>query len=474
MTDTAAYDRILEAQLGLLEQAVDEVDKICAAKDQLAQRLQEVQDFLKADKAEKMGGLQKLESSIRLDLADTTARVTAALDQWQDADDDVGDADEEGDGDAERETTPLWQARKILDEAPATLDKLREARAQAYAAFQSIRQWSVADLDDRDLKQAAGRYRTLLTEIRKSPVPWKAFERELHGRGEQLFTRYLELLGGMAVRGFAADKELADERQELIRLMVQPFWSQTPPSLRVPNLLTRTEHVQLGYVDWNLWVLPLVGREAGIHAIKSPGGFTTEVPLELLALCADVFAMYVVGPSYAAATIYLELDPEGGEVGSVTDPVRAEVILRMLPEMAEAEPHRDYLQRRASELRASWATVRAALEAPQVVVDDEYATAVLFLGELRDKYSDLAFESAKLGDVVTNSEQLADEAKPLAGVLRDPRSLLAAMWLARLANPGRSKVIHARAREVATKSRQGPVPARATTPDPLHVGRVGR
>ncbi|HEY5785387.1 MAG TPA: hypothetical protein VIT65_11475 [Microlunatus sp.] len=470
MTDSVPYDRILEARLGLLEQAVDEVDKICDAKDQLARRLQEVQDFLKADK----GVLRKFESSIRTHLTDTGTRVKAALEEEsEDADEDF-EATADADPDADvRVRSPLQQARTILDDAQDTLDRLREARVEAYSALQSIRQWSVADLDDHDLKQSAGRYRQLLTDIRKSPVPWKAFERELHGRGEQLFTRYLELLGGMAVRGFAADKELADERQALVQLMVQPFWSQSPPSLRVPNLLTRTEHVQLGYVDWNLWVLPLVGREAGIHAINS-GRFNTDIPTNLLILCADVFAMYVVGPSYAAATIYLELDPEGGESGSVPDPVRAEVMMRMLPEMAEAGVHRDYLGKRAAELRASWTGVRTALGAPEVILDPECETAERFLAELRERYSDLAFPIRKLSDVVANSQQLADENESLTGVLRDPRSLLAAMWLARLANPGTSRLIHTRAREVATQSRPSAATASLSARDSRLYSRVIR
>jgi hypothetical protein len=444
MTDEVTYDRILEARLGLLEQALDEVDKVCAAKEELAERFREVQEFLKTDK----GQLRRFESSIRTNLSDTDTRVRAALEEWEDADDELSPA-ENAEDDARGES-PLRQSQAILEEARDTLDKMRDARGAAYAAFQSIRQWSVADLDDRDLKQAAARYRGLLSEIRRSEVPWKAFERELHGRGEQLFTRYFELLSGMAVRGFAADKELADERQELVQLMVQPFWSEKPPSLRVPNLLTRTEHVQLGYVDWNLWVLPLVGREAGIHAMKS-GVFAADVPRGMETLCADVFAMYVVGPSYVAATIYLELDPEGGEAGSVSDPVRAEVMLHMLPLMADDGPNRDYLEKRAAELRASWAVTRTVLAAPDVVVDEEYSASERFLHELRKEYPDLAFPMQKLADVLKNSEQLAGEGMPLDGVLRDPRSLLAAMWLARLANPRKSRLIHKRAREVATR-----------------------
>ncbi|ONI83126.1 hypothetical protein ALI144C_16605 [Actinosynnema sp. ALI-1.44] len=107
-----------------------------------------------------------------------------------------------------------------VKKALALVDELIEFRHSAYGSFQDVRRWTVADLEVGALSTAVSDYQQLINDIHKAANPWQRYHTELPQHGQELFTRYLEPLAGMAVRGFGLDeKVMAEVGSQLQRLM---------------------------------------------------------------------------------------------------------------------------------------------------------------------------------------------------------------------------------------------------------------
>jgi hypothetical protein len=435
-----SLDPILEARLDLLDQALAEVEEIRKAMAVQRDSLKNIDEFLRPD-----GTLSGFRRNLWFRLSDAITRLQGpprALDAEP-----ADKADRE-----EQDEDPQLQALRFVKEAHDMLTELETARSRASKTFQGIRRWSVADLKERQLSVAASHFKSLIDGIRNHPQPWQAYEQQLRGRGEQLFTAYLELLSSISVRGFGVDTELTKDRMQLLSLLLAPKGqTEELPKFPAPNLLTRTEHVQLGYLDWSLWALPLMARQAGLDLIKA-NIFNTEIPERLRTLCADVYAVYALGPSYPCAVIYLELDPDGTAVDGVSDPVRAEVLLKVLPELG-SDVERPELQRRADQLRDAWQEARTAVRAPDVDLSgDDDNLVEKFLDELRRRYSEIGYRYRSFSIPLAWAQHLAAEksvALP-AGILQTP-DLLIAMWIGRLDHPERRREIYKRAQELAAR-----------------------
>jgi hypothetical protein len=453
-------DPILEARLDLLEQALAEVDKILYAMIDQRERLEQIQLFLTGE-----GGLKQIRKKLWTSVMDALNRIEGpplvADDLMEeDLEDDTGDGDT---GWSEQDHSRL-QAVALLNTALQQLNELEQARHDARKHFQEIQQWSVAGLVEEQLDAAARQYRSMVDLIRRAPDPWQAYEQQLRGRGEQLFTAYLDLLSSMAVRDVGIiDDRLAKDRKELLKLLKPRGYLSELPNFPAPNLLTGTEHVQLGYFGWSLWALPLIARHAGLDLIKRDV-FSTEIPDRLQILCADAFALYTMGPSYACAAIYLELDPDDATSDGISDAIRAEVLLDGLPKLGD-DPERRVLESRAEQLRNAWNRARAAVHGEEVsLAEDDQKIVDRFLDELRGPYNEMAYSMRGLAHPVALAEELA--AAPPVGP--DPgmppiRDLLIAMWWGRLDHPGYCPKIHQRARDIASRaaSALGPLQRRS-------------
>jgi hypothetical protein len=460
-SDGSSLDPILEARLELLDQVLAEVEKVRKAMADQRTCLEKVSAFLGDD-----GRLTQLRRDLWTRLTDAETRLTGppeesfdpGVERWKSAGA-IDGAAHSVDSSAVSAGSSRREALQFIKDAKELVGQLGSARAQTFSLFQEVKRWSVVGLADPQLGSAARNYRRFLQEIRRSSQPWQTYETQLRGRGEQLFTRYLEILGSMAVRDFGVDRELVEDRQTLINLLLSPVSSYSePPKLRIPNLLTGTEHVQLGYSNWSLWALPLVGRVAGLHLITSET-FTTVIPRRLHTPCADIFATYALGPSYPCAAIFLELDPGKATGNSVSDAVRAEHLFRTLPELGGDSEQRT-LQWCADTLRANWNTARAAVDANETAFpQNDYALADDFLDELRSEYGELAYDLRFLANPVNLGEVLAaeEEPSPQSGS-QTIRDILAAMWLGRLGHPERTRVIYERAKTLAANSAGGPGP----------------
>ncbi len=434
----ARLDLILSIRLDLLEQALDEVEKVIVAMGDQRQRLDDVEQCLGPK-----GHIVNREKAVKTAVGDAINRLEIVLD---------GDSLELESDDANR----LQDALERLSAVKDAIDLLATDRVAAHKSFQDVSRWSVAGLADMELAEAADEYRKLLDEIRDDPQPWQRYETELRGRGQKLFTRYLELLGGMAVRGFGIEGDMVGDAQALYRLLLQPLGraAQGARPQRSLYLPMRTRHIPLGYLHWSLWALPLVGRSAGEHVLDK-STFHTPIDDRRKLFCADAYALYVLGPSYAHAALFLELDPDDASHDDapdqlLPDSLRAQALLEQLPKLDENAE--DELTEIAGRLAEPWGQARRALGVGDVTVDEADRKVVdRFLDEVRQSYPEIAYDTRWLNEAQQLGAKLAGSESLDAVAANHPRDLVTAVWLARVEHPARARHLHERAEELARR-----------------------
>jgi hypothetical protein len=189
-----------------------------------------------------------------------------------------------------------------------------------------------------------------------------------------VFIEYVDFLGGLTVRDTGLDDLVCD----MTEAVLGRFKSLTKRSLPLPgrqaalgNVLNSV--VLLGFPEWSIWGIPLVGHEVGLAYIKegnypelsqlinkflpkasaaeteqnsaesgpaqrvSPG-WSEEVVEQLV---ADAFATYTLGPAYACAALLLRLNPRHDEPTHPDRPRdidRARVIIMMLKAQRRSAP----------------------------------------------------------------------------------------------------------------------------------------
>jgi hypothetical protein len=455
--EPSSLDPILEARLDLLLQVLNEVRDIRNERSAHKQRLDALDQFLKPG-----GDLQKLRNLVLVNVRDAKTRVEVVVGS-NNGDEDVNDTR----GDEEEDPGDIESTFKILERLDKLVNSDWEAkRREAYGNFGPLQEWSIAGLDETRLKDAMDLYDTAYWEIRNSRQPWTKYEEQMRNRGEQLFYAYRELLGSIAVRGIRIIDELAADRKGLLNLLLKPLDSaQDLPQLPAPNLLTRSEHVQLGYLGWSLWAMPLLGREAGLHLIRQDTFRSAQIASAHHVICADTYAAYVLGPSYVAAALFLELDPDGSSIGDApSDPVRAELLLDLLPELA-AGPQRDAVTRFTDRLRDAWQQARVAIGAPEIVVSDEvYEVTRKFRAAVDQKYPEGPYDMGNLSNRVEEAQAFA-EGRQRVGT-GAPRDVLVSMWWARVHGLGDCATIDRTARNSMS-------PGSSSAPNPAKAGSVG-
>ena len=434
----AVLDPILSMRVGLLEQALEEVKRISEAMKEQRQRLDEVEQRLKP------GGLL---SGPEMDLIEALAEAEQKLNVVLRPDRDWHPVVEAMSGPVEGLSEDiakrLWAALTAISiDARDAYEKLYQGRRSAYSSFEDVRRWSIAGLAGRELAVATGEYGRLLREIRESPTPWRRYQQELHGRGKKLFTGYLELLGRMAVRGLEPDAIRRAGDHALVELLWPRDVPEHPASQPRSPFLMGTQHLLLGYPEWNLWTLPLDGRPIAEKLIDN-GTFTTTIPSRLRALCADVYLLHVLGPSYAFAAIFIGLDPYPPRGTRLPDLVRAGVLIDRMAQLHESEPHRQSLARLAAQLEEPWSQARDAFGGTTTALAPREQQVIdAFFAELRTDRTYAAYDASRLSDAETLSNQLVVGGQAPDAQRPSLRNLLTAMWLARLQHPDQTVKIH--------------------------------
>ena len=442
-------DLILRTRLDVLEQAVEETYAIIDARNEQQQRLAQVEESLGP-----RGRLSRWENRTRTAVEDAIHRLSLVLVGSMNAAPGDLDQDDEDEDDEDRQLQK--EALSLLYRARPYLEQLVRDRNDVHDQLQELRRWSVAGLENKELTEAAGEYDQLLKQIRESPNPWQRYDEELRGRGQLLFTRYLELLGGMAIRGVAHEMHEMGDMQTLMKLLLRPLGREVntalpPRSLYVP---LGTRHAPLGYADWGLWALPLVGRTVGEFLLEHGTAFRTSVERRLRVVCADIYALYVVGPAYVHAAVFLELDPDDGDTSpdEPSEAYRAEILLQMLPRLDEAA--REDLTEIRDAIAVPWQQARRAAgdsARPTEIRPDDLGVVEEFLTELQTRHRPLGYDTKWLSDARRNGERLTAGGDALDDMALHPRDLITALWLARLDAPDRARLLHDNARRVSSR-----------------------
>jgi hypothetical protein len=451
-------DLILETRLDVLAQAVEEVSGVIQAMTDQRDRLAEVEGFLSDE-----GTLFQAEGKLGVHIGDIESRLSSlqrspthpaagprriALERPRPAQ-----------PDSERQRL-LREMRQRAGRAKREIGELAEERRKAYSSFQDVRRWSVAGLADTALDEAVRDYERLIQEIRKAENPWRRYQAEMPRRGHELFSLYLELLAGMAVRGFGLDTTVVSDADALRETLVEALPRQNKPTGRERSPLALMSslggrHMPLGYPEWSLWALPLVGRSVGqlVAASRLPAS----VDNRLRVICADLYAQYVLGPSYLHAAIFLEFDPSSDPPmpDVPIDSLRAALLLQKLCDSYDGA-HRQILEDIAMPVDREWRRVRAAVGGHEPVLDaNGYEVVDGFLESVKEEFPEIAFPADDLDDLADASRDLTVAVGPAEERLRVPsmsrRMLLSAMWLARLKNPSQARLIHKRAKAVSEK-----------------------
>ena len=170
---------------------------------------------------------------------------------------------------------------------------------------------------------------------------WASYSSEIAPKADELFTEYLDLIGGVAIRELGLRIGALEEvchldelcaladwhaRTELLRCV---GWKDDDPALILPARDMRGEAgwpiVRFGFGYWSIWGMPLEGHEFGKVVTRrenAPLGQFADYAKELGSsglriLIADVIATWAEGPAYACALYFLGLAPND----RVVDPV---------------------------------------------------------------------------------------------------------------------------------------------------------
>lgn len=465
--DGQPLDLILETRLDVLAQAVGEVKGVMEAMEVQRHRLSDVEQFLKPSgtlsgaENEMLTHLGYARTQLGVLLRESTRQAAPNVPRLIEPERAPVSRPESG------RDQRLHQVLELVQNAEKELESATASRKEAYGSFQDVRRWSVAGLADTAIKDAVRDYQRFIDEIRRAREPWRRYQDEMSGRGHELFTRYLELLAGMAVRGFGLDANIMGDVDALIQQLMEPLddGDKPPQQQRSPLALMGSlgrRHVPLGYPEWSLWALPLVGRTVGELVV--PQFIQGDIDKRLRILCADLYAQYVLGPSYLHAAVFLEFDPspEPAIPDAPPDSLRAALLLEKLPELAGGH-YREVIGQIAEPVAREWNRARHAVGGAEPALDDATRTAVEdFLAGLAAEYPDVAYDVRYVEETAESGRLLASEPRPGSAEQEEPpklvmRDLISAMWLARLERPDKARLIHERAKIVAQRGR---VPSR--------------
>jgi hypothetical protein len=173
---------------------------------------------------------------------------------------------------------------------------------------------------------------------------WKEFDAMVELLVRPLFTEYVDFVSGLAIRDNALDDRICSMTDELLEELYEGHLggSLVVPANRAALGQILQSVIKLGFPEWTVWGIPLVGHEVGLKVpltnvqlaelLEEDKGYEMRPGLRAN-LLADIFATYTLGLCHAHAVIRLRLqqfrdsplDPD-----QPRDADRARVILAVL------------------------------------------------------------------------------------------------------------------------------------------------
>jgi hypothetical protein len=136
-------------------------------------------------------------------------------------------------------------------------------------------------------------------------------------RVEALFSEYVELLRGIALRhaGFGDEDSqlrdlftIADRMPSIWSVRGWSWQSVSVPSLTECKEPTEASVLRIGFPEWTVWALPFV-QNAFAHVFIKKETLATGGGSDEVITLADALATTATGPAYACAALLLRLDP---------------------------------------------------------------------------------------------------------------------------------------------------------------------
>jgi tetratricopeptide (TPR) repeat protein len=221
----------------------------------------------------------------------------------------------------------------------------------------------------RDKLEAAREARDQTEAERLMQKAWAEYTTTVYRKSESLFSEYVDLLGGLALRDIGFDKDISRLGDELVRKWAPRLdvsWdSLTIPARQESPTTTPARIIRLGFPEWTIWALPLTAHEFGHLAISqnkelreliAHGEPDEQTKSHRQEYAADAIATYVMGPAYACAAILLRFDPLSAYMDHGDQPApakRAHVVFRTLEWMDRANIDRVF-EKIIAQLRKEW------------------------------------------------------------------------------------------------------------------------
>lgn len=283
---------------------------------------------------------------------------------------------------------------------------------------------------------------------------WQEYWQAIYLPSLELFGDYVDIARGLATRDYKFDDEICRLADDLISR-----WNLQGVSLTIPVKYealekTVTRIVRLSHRDWTAWALPMVAREVSyvIHSKENAGEKINNYIAEqviaganethLRDYLADIFATYVMGPSYGYAAVYLRFDPISASHAHsphAPDVRRAEVIFRMLEWVSKNKMKDDPYIDTYQSLQAEWQNVMRQAGRMELLTPEETQQIAGWVAALADQ----VYSQDSVG-LMYPAVQWERAIELLDGFLEDHtfsrvnktsddlRSVLNAAWLVRL------------------------------------------
>lgn len=197
----------------------------------------------------------------------------------------------------------------------------------------------------------------------KDREAWEEFKK-VRLKSRNLFSEYVDLLGGLALRDIGFDEGACQLADELFRSYTL---GERNELLAIPSRSKAMDRswapiIRLTFPEWTIWSLPLSAREFWFAVARD--AFRAQKKLADVDLrqpamqecIADAFGTLALGPAYAYAAVLLHLDPFSAfksQPPNAPDDMRAEAIFTALDEMGPKDSPHDFKGIR-EKLQAQW------------------------------------------------------------------------------------------------------------------------
>jgi hypothetical protein len=184
-------------------------------------------------------------------------------------------------GETEEAKSLLESINDTATQIHKTVKDLKAITDEALRHSLDLSQSEIATLLQREANAQWERVGELQKQLNKGAAPadiWTSYREQLYVGSQRVFTVYVEVLGGLALRQAGLDDgicRMADALTARPKLFLPPnvHWgSLTVPAQREALDETVSQILRLGFPEWTIWALPLAAHEFAHVIVGDHGG----------------------------------------------------------------------------------------------------------------------------------------------------------------------------------------------------------